>query len=95
MMSETGEGAVSLIVAYVARGPTKPEVPIPAPNELFVIFSSRVDTGPRMAAVRVGASHIIGFFAIFITYSFHSLCHFPYGILTAKSNSAIMAHVTQ
>ena len=58
MMSETGEGAVSLIVAYVARGPTKPEVPIPAPNELFVIFSSRVDTGPRMAAVRVGASHI-------------------------------------
>ena len=54
----------SLIVEYTASGPTRPAVPIPAPSALFVILKTIVDTGPRMAAVKVGANQIIGFFTI-------------------------------
>ena len=51
-MSEVVGAPASLIFAYAASGPTRPAVPIPAPNELFVIFSSRVDTGPRRQQCR-------------------------------------------
>ena len=54
----------SVIVAKVANGPTSPDVPMPAPRALFVIWSHTVDTGPSMAEVSVGASHIIGFLAM-------------------------------
>ena len=62
-MPEATPGA--LMAAYVARGPTSPDVPIPAPSALLVILKTIVDIGPRMAAVRVGASQIIGLLAMF------------------------------
>lgn len=55
---------VPLMDAYVANGPTRPAVPIPAPSALLVILSTMVETGPRIAAVSVGASHMTGFLAI-------------------------------
>ena len=53
------------MVSQQPIGPTKPAVPMPAPAALFVILSHMVDTGPRIAEVSVGASHMIGLRTMF------------------------------
>ena len=57
------------MTAYAARGPTRPAVPMPAPIALLVMPKIIVETGPRMAEVRVGASHMIGLRAMFPIWS--------------------------
>lgn len=42
---------VAAIVSQHPSGPTRPAVPIPAPEELLVILSHIVETGPRIADV--------------------------------------------
>lgn len=49
---------VAAIVSQHPIGPTRPAVPMPAPAALLVIFSHIVETGPRIADVRVGASQL-------------------------------------
>src|SRR3712207_2480114 len=57
------------IVCQAIRGPTRPDVPMPAPTGLFVIFRTTVETGPSIALATIGGIHMTGFFIIFGTYN--------------------------
>lgn len=46
-------------------GPTRPQVPMPAPIATFSRWNTQVATGPVMAAVSVGGIHINGCFMMF------------------------------
>ena len=59
--------SVPAIVCQVMNCPTKPAVPIPAPEALFVMWKTIVDTGPSMALAIIAGSHITGFFIMFGT----------------------------
>ena len=58
-----------IIVCHVMICPTNPAVPIPEPVALFVIWSTIVPTGPRIALDIIAGSQITGFFTIFGTCS--------------------------
>lgn len=52
------------IAVITPRGPTSPQVPMPAPIGTFSIWKIHVAIGPVMADVNVGGIHIRGFFMI-------------------------------
>ena len=60
---------VADMVSQQPIGPTKPEVPIPAPAALFFMCRMQVEIGPSIAEASVGASHTMGLRAMFPIWS--------------------------
>ena len=50
------------IAVMMPKGPTSPQVPIPAPIGTFSNWNTHVATGPVIAAAKVGGIHVKGFF---------------------------------
>ena len=48
------------MAAKAPNCPTRPLVPIPAPEAVLVILKRQVETGPKMAEDKVGAIQIWG-----------------------------------
>ena len=58
------EGTVNPISVNTPRGPTRPQVPIPAETPEHSSLKRQVDIGPVIAEAKVAGIHIRGFFTI-------------------------------
>ena len=62
-MASHTEGAPP-IASNVPTCPTRPLVPMPAPEGIFCIWKTSVASGPKMAEAIIGGSQTFGFFTI-------------------------------